>query len=226
MSLELDRVVFIGRTFAEYVAMFDLDIAKLQGRRILDCPAGACSFTKEAADLGIDATASDMAYQFSPATIRQKGLSDLGHTIDKIKQAKKDYIWTNVADVPALAAQRKRALLLATEDMARRPERYVAAVLPELPFANHTFDLVLAAHFLFTYSEQLDGAFHQSTLDELLRVAKEVRVFPLVSLDGKRSVHVDPLFKRLRQKGYTVVEKQVSYQFQKGADSVAIIRRQ
>lgn len=150
MSLELDRVVFIGRTFAEYVAMFGLDMAKLQGRRILDCPAGACSFIKEAADLGIDATASDMAYQLSPAMIRQKGLADLGHTIDKIKQAKNDYIWTNVADVPALAAQRKQALLLATEDMDRRPERYVAAVLPKLPFANHTFDLVLSAHFLFT----------------------------------------------------------------------------
>ena len=44
-KLELERIVFIGRTFEEYLQMFKLKEADLVGRRILDCPAGACSFT-------------------------------------------------------------------------------------------------------------------------------------------------------------------------------------
>lgn len=35
---ELDRVVFIGRTFEEYNNMFDLHMEELIGKRILDCP--------------------------------------------------------------------------------------------------------------------------------------------------------------------------------------------
>jgi len=37
-KLELDRVIFIGRTFEEYIDMFSLDIEELKGLRVLDCP--------------------------------------------------------------------------------------------------------------------------------------------------------------------------------------------
>lgn len=44
-KLDLERIVFIGRTYEEYIRMFDLLESDLIGQRILDCPAGACSFT-------------------------------------------------------------------------------------------------------------------------------------------------------------------------------------
>lgn len=44
-KLDLERIVFIGRTFEEYLDMFSLSEEELQGKKILDCPAGACSFT-------------------------------------------------------------------------------------------------------------------------------------------------------------------------------------
>ena len=46
--LNLDRVVFIGRTFAEYMWMFNLDPSQLRDLKILDCPSGASSFVAEA----------------------------------------------------------------------------------------------------------------------------------------------------------------------------------
>jgi len=33
-----DEFAFLGRTFAEYRRMFDLDVGSLQGRDVLDCP--------------------------------------------------------------------------------------------------------------------------------------------------------------------------------------------
>lgn len=62
MKLDLSRVVFIGRTFYEYMLMFNLSEDELIGRKILDCPAGACSFTAIANKKGAVVTATDIAY--------------------------------------------------------------------------------------------------------------------------------------------------------------------
>ncbi len=37
-KLELDNVIFIGRTYEEYMAMFGLKEEELVGKKILDCP--------------------------------------------------------------------------------------------------------------------------------------------------------------------------------------------
>ena len=43
-SLNIDRIAFFGRTYAEYLSMFGLDETVMKHGRILDCPAGASSF--------------------------------------------------------------------------------------------------------------------------------------------------------------------------------------
>jgi ubiquinone/menaquinone biosynthesis C-methylase UbiE len=55
----------------------------------------------------------------------------------------------------------------------------VAAALPDLPFADGSFAVALCSHLLFCYP-QLGRGFHQAALEELTRVAREVRVFPLL----------------------------------------------
>jgi len=42
-------------------------------------------------------------------------------------------------------------------DREAHPERYLAASLPELPFASGSFDLVLSGHLLFSYAPVADG---------------------------------------------------------------------
>jgi hypothetical protein len=61
-KLDLERIVFIGRTFEEYLNMFSLSVKDLKGKKILDCPAGACSFTALGNKSGLDITACDIAY--------------------------------------------------------------------------------------------------------------------------------------------------------------------
>ena len=70
-------------------------------------------------------------------------------------------------------------------DDLRRTERksvYVAARLPRLPFADDTFELAVCSHLLFLYSAELSAEFHLVALRELLRVAGEVQVFPLLDM--------------------------------------------
>lgn len=47
-TLNLDRIVFLGRTLPEYMRMFSLDPSELKGLKILDCPSGASSIITEA----------------------------------------------------------------------------------------------------------------------------------------------------------------------------------
>jgi hypothetical protein len=109
-------------------------------------------------------------------------------------------------------------------DYARHPGRYVAAVLPRLPFATDAFDLVLSEDFLFLYDDRFDLAFHREALRELARVAGgEVRVFPLAALDRERSAFVEPAAADRRESGLTVDHRRVPYEFQPGATEMLVV---
>ncbi len=91
-KLDLDRIVFIGRTFEEYLAMFSLAIDGLKGKRILDCPAGACSFTSRGRPLNLDITAFDIAYDHPVDVLEKKGVEDVEHTMIRMEKVKDHYI--------------------------------------------------------------------------------------------------------------------------------------
>ena len=52
---------------------------------------------------------------------------------------------------------------------------------------------------------------------ELSRVAREVRIFPLVNLAGEASPHVGPIMAALRERKLKVSIERVPYEFQRGA---------
>ena len=79
--------------------------------------------------------------------------------------------------------------------------RYVTASLPSLPFGNGEYTIALCSHLLFLYSDQLNLDFHRASVEELLRVAAEVRIFPLLTLERKPSPHIEPLMTYLAEKG-------------------------
>ncbi|MDQ0193025.1 SAM-dependent methyltransferase [Paenibacillus wynnii] len=225
-KLDLDRIVFIGRTFDEYMRMFDLLPEELAGRRILDCPAGACSFTAKANTLGADVTAVDIAYYHTPAKLAQKGLQDIEHAMHQLDKVQDNFVWEYFKSIDGLRKVRIEALTDSTQDRTSVSNRYIPAVLPELPFRDQEFELTLSAHFLFMYGDRLDYDFHMQTLQELMRVTKEeIRIFPLVNLSSQRYEHLDPLIEYMVSQGWTAEEIKVPYEFQKGANHMLRIRR-
>ncbi|WP_078544830.1 class I SAM-dependent methyltransferase [Litchfieldia alkalitelluris] len=225
-KLELERVIFIGRTFEEYLDMFSLLPEELQGKKVLDCPAGACSFTAVGNKLGLDITACDITYDHKGENLKNKGLQDIEHAMEHMEKAKNNYKWDYFKNIEGLRAHRLRALNDCTQDMSASSERYVAVTLPTLPFKDDEFDLLLSAHFLFMYADRLDFQFHIKTINELLRVTKEeVRIFPLVDLKGNRYEHLDQLIGYLTDDGYMVEEVDVSYEFQRNANSFLRIKK-
>ncbi|WAH37252.1 SAM-dependent methyltransferase [Alicyclobacillus dauci] len=222
VGLDLSRIVFIGRTWEEYLLMFNLSKEDLMGRKVLDCPSGACSFTANANKNGIDTMATDIAYYHDVDDLEKKGFQDIEHTMQSMEKSAGNYIWNFFSDIGELKRMRTQALTECVSDMKEfGASRYLPAVLPQLPFTDKQFDVTLSAHFLFTYTDRLDYDFHIQTMNELFRVTgEEVRIFPTVDMEGKKYEYMDTLIEWVSGQGWTAEEIQVPYEFQKNANTM------
>ncbi|RUT36617.1 SAM-dependent methyltransferase [Paenibacillus zeisoli] len=219
MNLDLDRIVFIGRTYSEYLNMFDLQESELEGRVILDCPAGACSFTAEGSTRGYDIMAADIAYQFGPDELELKGIQDLQHAKARLEEAREEYIWDYYGTVEGHQKYREEALAHSSNHRRQFPEKYSYVEFPKLPFGDQSVDLTLSAHFLFMYADRLSEQFHKESLLELMRITREeIRIFPLVDLSSRRYEALNKLIELAESKGWAAEERKTDYCFQKGAD--------
>ena len=144
-----------------------------------------------------------------------------------VRAALDDFAWHRIASPEALNELRLGAMRRFLDDYenGQRDGRYVEASLPTLPFADGQFDLALVSHLLFLYSDQLSFEFHRAALDELWRVAREVRVFPLRALGGKASPHLEPLVADWQGRSAKVEIMQVNYEFLKGANQMLRLSR-
>ncbi|SHM46171.1 class I SAM-dependent methyltransferase [Gracilibacillus kekensis] len=225
-KLDLNRIVYIGRTFDEYIDMFSLSGDFLKEKRVLDCPAGACSFTAIGNKKGYDITAFDIAYYYDVEELKDKGLQDIEHAMESISNVRENYKWEYFKDIESLREHRLSALLDCTNDRRKAKENYIPVTLPKLPFEDNSFDVLLSAHFLFMYADRLDYQFHINTLYELLRVTKgQIRIFPLVDLEGNTYKYLDKILHYLEEIGCTTDIVQVPYEFQVHADSMLIISK-
>ena len=77
---------------------------------------------------------------------------------------------------------------------------------------------------MFLYSDQLGLEFHLKAILELCRVAKEVRIFPLLDLSHKTSAHLEPVLQGLVDAGLKTSIETVDYEFQRGANQMLRIQ--
>jgi hypothetical protein len=226
IGLELSRIIFIGRTFDEYVRMFDLTETELKQCTMLDAPAGACSFTSIASQAGYRVTAADIAYYHSPGQLYEKGKEDIKHAMEGISKVQDAFQWEYFRSIDQLEQHRNSALQDCIHHMKTSPKQYVPVILPELPFEDDQFDITLSAHFLFMYAERLDLDFHKKTLQEMIRVSrKEVRIFPVTDLKGMKYEYLPEILRFVEELGWNAEERNVSYEFQRKANSMLRLYR-
>ncbi len=91
------------------------------------------------------------------------------------------------------------------------------------PSRDGAFRLALCGYLLFAYPDHLDRAAHEAALRELLRVAGEVRVYPLIDTAYVRYPGIDDLRAALSAAGVRSEIRTVDYAFQAGADEVLVL---
>ncbi len=221
----LDQVVPWGRSFDEYRRMFALTEADL-GAKILGCADGPASFNAEATRRGTEAVSCDPIYRWSGPQIRDRIDATCDGILEETRRNAHEFVWDSIRSVDDLGHVRMTAMRMFLDDYgsATAHRRYVAAALPALPFADASFELALCSHFLFLYSRHLSAAFHHAAVLEMCRVAREVRVFPLLALGGGQSPYVETTTTSLVTSGFDVSIEQVPYEFQKGGNHMMRVR--
>nr|WP_228057158.1 class I SAM-dependent methyltransferase [Tychonema sp. LEGE 07203] len=195
---------------------------------ILDCAGGPASFNAEMTRQGKKVISCDPVYQFTAVEIGDRIQETYQTVIEGVKANVDGYLWNNFESPYQLGEVRMKAMqeFLADFPSGLEQGRYMNAELPILPFNDGQFDLALCSHFLFTYSHLLAEEFHLQAITEMCRVAKEVRVFPLLqSFSGEESEHLNPIVAELKNRNFRVEIQEAPYEFQKGGNKMMRVRR-
>ena len=225
MVVKLEKVVPFGRSLDEYTKMFDLSSEDLQ-KRILGVGDGPASFNAEGTAKGYKIISIDPIYQFSGAEIKHRFDAVVDNIIDQIIATPNNWVWNYHKNPQELKASRIKALEGFIQDYSQGKQegRYLAQELPKLDFSDRSYDLALCSHFLFLYSEQCDYDFHLAAIKEMLRISKEVRIFPLLTLMQEVSPYLDDAIAHFNSLGYSTSMVKVPYELQPGANKMLVIR--
>ena len=223
--MELSQAVPWGRSLNEYKEMFSLAEIDL-GKKILGCSDGPACFNAELTKSGGKVISIDPIYQFGAEQIRSRIDEVYSEVMEQVSKNKNDYVWNNISSLGELGKIRMEAMgmFLSDYETGKKVGRYINASLPVLPFEDKKFELALCSHFLFLYSEHVSQEQHVASMKELCRVADEVRVYPLLTLDNRKSKHLEPVISALADDGIEASLVPVEYEFQKGATEMLVAK--
>jgi hypothetical protein len=226
MTYKYEKAVPWGRSFAEYQRMFHLTSEDLE-RSILGCADGPASFNAGMARQKHRVVSCDPLYEFAKDQIKQRIDATYENVMEQTRQNKDKFVWNLITSLDELGRLRLEAMddFLADYEAGRKEGRYIPAALPDLPFRPSTFELALCAHFLFFYSDSLSHEFHQRAVDELCRVADEVRIFPILTYNAEPAALVPPIVDQLTKAGRIVSIEKVAYEFQRGGNMMMKVTR-
>jgi len=224
--VELENIVPWGRSLKEYALIFDLTSEDFK-KEILGCGDGPASFNAELTAQNGHVISVDPIYQFDGNEIKSRIDAIYPEVMSQVQQNAGDFIWDSIKSPEELGETRMAAMSLFLSDYGKGKEtgRYINASLPSLPFGDNSFDLALCSHYLFLYSTHVDLEQHLLSIRALCRVAREVRVYPLVTLEGDISIHLDNVTKALLDEGIQVYLRSVKYRFQKGATEMLVAKK-
>jgi hypothetical protein len=224
MAMKLEKVVPFGRSLEEYIKMFALSEVDLQ-KRILGVGDGPASFNAQATKQGSKVTSIDPIYQFGKEEILTRFNEVVDNIIEQIKASPNDWVWSYHKSPDDLKNNRIKTIeaFISDYDRGKQEKRYQLGELPKLQFQDGQYELALCSHFLFLYSEHYDYQFHYESILEMLRVSREVRIFPLLTLMLEPSPYCDRIVRELRDRGYIVTITKVEYELQKGGNKMLAI---
>ncbi len=225
MAFKLNSVVPWGRNIDEYKMMFILNDDDMK-KKIAGFGDGPAAFNSEAKKAGCSVTSFDPIYQFSREQLQAR-IEEVRVTVmQQMADNKDNYIWINIKNLDELENIRMTAMnkFLDDYDLGKAEGRYIYHELPNrLDFEDNSFDIGLSSHFLLMYTA-LGYEFHINAIDEMLRVCREIRIFPLCDLDSNDSEMITSVIAHYKEK-YNVEIKNTEYEFQKGANRVLVIRK-
>lgn len=224
MAFELKNVVPWGRNLEEYSRIFKLTDSDYKSR-IISFGDGPASFNFEMTKLNRKVISLDPIYQFTKDELTQRIAETKETIIEQTRINQNNFVWTNIKSIQDLEKIRMNAMnnFIGDFELGKTQERYIYHELPNpTKYSDLSFDLGLSSHFLILYS-QIGLDFHIKSISEMLRICKEIRIFPILNLNAVKSEVLVGIIDYF-QSDFMISIDSVDYEFQKGGNQMMIIK--
>jgi len=208
------KLVLWGHHLDEYQEMFALSNEDLT-KRLLEFGCGASAVNAELRDTN-RVVSCDPMFTLDKGTLSTKVSLIFEDMIALVKEHQDKFDFSRYGSLDALVAKRRQGIdeFFADYEQGIAEKRYLPATDFTLPFKHFEFDFALSSHYLFADLDDQDIDFHLNVIRELARVAKEVRIFPLIDRHDNLSPFLGPVLLGLQQGLYGVEVREVDYHLQ------------
>lgn len=203
----------------EYQQIFDLNPQDFK-RSILDFPGSISCFNAEASGKGANIVSADALYLHGHEQVSDFAKNLYRMNADFLKQNHQKLKYGEPAlNQIALDWENNKTKFLADYSTGKEAGRYQHVLMPNLPYEDSQFDLALCSDYVFNRHVQNDCRPEEVIL-ELCRVAREVRVFPLLNDAGDISEWLGPVMLELQKNNYGIEIRQVPFEVLKGGNAM------
>lgn len=206
------KLVLWGHNVDEYREMFDLSQEDMNAR-ILEYGCGPSAVNAQQFHEAHEAVSCDPLFVLDKDTLYSKVVMIFAQMADEVREEAHQFDFSRSGGLDQLIEQRKKGMseFFADYEQGKAEGRYFGAADYHLPYPDFSFDFALSAHYLFADLDEQSVAFHLNVIRELARVAKEVRIFPLIDRNGQTSETLGPVLLQLQQEGYGVEVREVDF---------------
>lgn len=215
------KLVLWGHRPEEYREMFDLTKEEMDSS-ILEygCGPSAVNLIQSKADHKV--VSCDPLFTLDKDTLYSKTALIFADMVEQVLLEKEQFDFSREGSLEKLIAKRRQGMDLFFADYKKGKEekRYIGLTEYALPFETYSFDFALSSHYLFAELDNQDVDFHIQLIRELARVAKEVRIFPLIDRKGQPSSLLGPVLLALQEENYGVEVRESSYHLQPSGNAM------
>lgn len=210
------KLVLWGHHVDEYREMFDLSEPEIH-TRLLEYGCGPSAVNAELSRNTANVVSCDPLFALDQSTLSTKVSLIFDEMAADAAEHRHEFDLTRYGDLKSLIAKRKRGIDTFFSDYKQGliEKRYLSVQDYHLPFTDFSFDFALSAHYFFSDLDGQDVAFHVQMIRELARVAKEVRIFPLIDRQGQPSPMLGPVLLALQQDNFGTEVREVPCQWQR-----------
>ncbi len=179
-----------GKNLEESKTIFGLTNEDLE-KKIAGFADGASSLNCELSRMGKDIISFDPIYGLPEEYLR----SCFSEVMERSSLFIKSAPDAQHVELKEIEKIRKKTVNLFLEDYeaGQKEGRYRPYSFPGTTgFADQFFDLGLCSNFLMLY-EELGIEFHLASVSEMLRISREIRIFPVINFLGQRSAMLPSL---------------------------------
>ncbi len=207
--------VLWGHHVSEYQEMFDLSEEMLT-QAVLEYGCGASAVNAELYAANHQKMISiDPLFKHSKSELQLEITQVFDERVKEVLEDPKQFNVKSYGGMDAFLTSRRNGMALFLEDYEQGvlDGRYKPLLDDAdnaiLGFDDFRFDLALSSQYLFAGSRELSADFHLKAISQLARVAKEVRIFPLIERGGEPSALLGPVLLGLQQANFGAEVREV-----------------